>query len=260
MPEQGLTRPEKELIAATVRSHGLRTVLFIGGEPTLYIPDMNEMVSLFGEPVPKIRMTTNGHFAGTRTKAKKVLSSISKLSGINLSYDKLHARFLPEENIEALCSACKELGVKFDVLLTVNSPMDMVLVKDLRRLGDFPILIQKLIPVGMAKQNNLGYRYPSFDEKVLEISCPMKDKLTYICGQGFSSCCGSLIYGLKSSGFVHPTVEELAASDFYRLISTHTFSGIIREFGLSGMEMLPEYSTPCVLCEAIFREKERRMC
>lgn len=252
---QGLTGGEKSLIAEAAKKYGIRHVLFIGGEPTLYIEDMNDIVGRFGEPAPRIRMTTNGHFARNRAEAVRTLSSISKLSGINLSYDSLHAKFLPEANIEILYSACKELGMDFDVLMSLRSPMDLVLLNKLRKAGRFPVLLQKMLPVGAAKTNDLGFKYPSFDEGVLSAFCPNRKKIVYFCGQGFSACCGALSFESASSRFVSPTVQEHRAGEFYKLIAANNFSEIIKKLGLTGLKMLPEHSTPCVLCEYIFRSK-----
>jgi len=187
--EIGLTEREKELIAESVCRYGTKHVLFVGGEPTLYVEDMNDIISRFEAVKPELRMTTNGHFAQTREKAMAVLESIPKLSGVNLSYDSLHAKFLPEKNIENLYSACKEKGLDFAVLMALRSPMDLVMLKGLRKIGGFKVWIQKLLPAGSARDNGLGYKYPSFNEQVLAACCPTRKKVIYMCGQGFTICC-----------------------------------------------------------------------
>lgn len=251
----GLTAAEKDLVALTVRRGGIGNLLFVGGEPTLYIPDMNEIVSKLGNPLPNIRMTTNGHFAKSKAAAVKVLRRISGLSGINLSYDSLHEKFLPEENIENLYLACKEVGLGFAVLLSLRSPMDLALLNKIRKAGKFRVLIQKLLPVGAARSNDLGFKYPSFNEGALSMHCPTRDNLIYMCGQGFTVCCGALAFGPGVSRAVFPTLEGLMSSDFYKLVAKNSFSGMIRKLRLTGLKFKPEHSAPCVLCEYLFKSK-----
>lgn len=250
-----LSEKERELIANSVIKNKIRNVLFVGGEPTLYIKDMNDIISRFGPAKPEIMMTTNGHFAQSEEAAVKVLSSVAGLSWVNLSYDGLHEKFLPEANIGHLFSACGKMKIGFDVLMALRSPMDLLLLNKLRKVGKFPVRIQKLLPAGAARKNDLGFRYPSFDKKVFTAVCPTRKKLIYLCGEGFTCCCASLAFESSSGRFVHPTVEGHFKSDFYKLISKNTLGGIARKFGLYKAEMAPEYSSPCVLCEYLFRSK-----
>jgi len=200
-------------------------------------------------------MTTNGHFAESKEAAIKVLSSIPELSVVNLSCDRQHEKFLPEANIAHLFAACRELGIVFRVVLALSSPMDLVLLKKLKAIGKFPVMPQKMLPMGAAKKNSLGYKHPSFDEGVLSKACPNRDVLIYMCGQGFTVCCASMAFYSKSERIVHATIEEHLRSEFYSLIARHTLGEIVQKLGLSGIKMLPEDSSPCVLCEKIFRKK-----
>lgn len=251
----GLTAAEKELVAGTVRRSGAGNLLFVGGEPTLYIPDMNEIVSKLGNSLPNIRMTTNGHFAKSKAAAVKVLRRIPGLSGVNLSYDSLHEKFLPEENIENLYRACIDCGLNFAVLLSLRSPMDLALLKRINKAGKFRVLIQKMLPVGAAKANDLGFKYPSFDDGVFSMHCPTRDNLIYMCGQGFTVCCGALAFGPGVSRAVFPTLEGLMSSEFYKLVAKNSFSGMIKKLKLSALRFKPEHSAPCVLCEYLFKCK-----
>lgn len=250
-----LSEKERELIAASAVKHKVRHILFVGGEPTLYIRDMNDIISRLGGRKTEIRMTTNGHFASSEDSAVKVLSSIPGLSGLNLSCDRLHEKFLPEANIEYLFLACKRLGLDFAVVMALLSPLDLLMLKKLRAIGRFPVLPQRLLPLGAAKSNNLAYKFPSFDKEVLSKFCPSRKKLIYLCGEGFSSCCSPMAFESGCGRFIHPTAAEHLDSEFYKLLSAFTFGDMIKKLGLSGLEMLPADSAPCVLCEKLFRSK-----
>ncbi len=250
-----LSQNEKKLIIYSVKKHKTKHVLFIGGEPTLYIREMNDIILRLSNMDIKFRMTTNGHFARSKSEALEVLSSINRLSGVNLSYDRLHAKFLPEQNIKNLFAACEELKINFSIIMAMMSPMDLVLLKKLNKIGRFTIMPQKLLPIGSAKLNNIGYKYPSFDEGVLKKLCPNRRVIIYMCGQGFTSCCSSLALCARPGRVIHHTVGHHLNSEFYKLISKYTFRKMMRELGVSGLKMLPEDSAPCVLCEHVFRAR-----
>lgn len=250
-----LAPSEKDTVIAAAKKWGTRRILFIGGEPTLYIKDMNDIVSGLEGSKINYRMTTNGHFATSKENAVKVLSSIKGLCGLNLSYDKLHQKFLPEGNVANLFAACRELKKNFAVIMSIMSPLDLLMVKKLRAIGKFTILPQKLLPLGSAKANDIGYKYPSFDEGALRKKCPNQRGFTYMCGRGFTTCCSAMTLHARPGRVVHDTPEEHLKSEFHRLVSGFTFGEIAEKFKLSGLKFSPEHSAPCVMCEYLFRSK-----
>jgi len=253
--EMGLTAAEISLAVAAVREHRIKHVLFIGGEPTLYLDEMRDIISRLSGLGVEYRMTTNGHFASTIEAAQEILSSIPELAVVNISCDKQHEKFLPESHMRNLYAACKKMGIAFRAILSLSSPMDLVLLKKLKALGDFPVLPQKMLPMGSAKKNQLGYSHPSFDEGVWRKICPNRGIIVYMCGQGFTTCCAAPAFYSKSGRIVHPTLGGHMASEFYGLVSNFNLGGIAERLGLTGIETAPEDSSPCVLCEKLFKRK-----
>lgn len=252
-PRLKLSPGEIGLLARTIRRYKFGSLLFVGGEPTLYIDIANSILSKAGDLSGiSVRITTNGHFAGTRTKAIKTLSSFLKLDKVQLSYDKYHAQFLPFGNIKNLFEACRTLGMKFNVIAAIENPMEVLLAEELKKSGLFTVAIQKVIPVGRAKINGIRHPFPSFDKKVLRKSCPNHDKVMYFCGRGFSSCCSSLVFNSGHDGVVHPSVAAHLKSDFYKTVFSSTFGRFAKDLGVRVAELKPEDSMPCNLCEYLF--------
>jgi len=227
--------------------------LFIGGEPTLYLEEMREIIDRLKGSGIEYRMTTNGHFAKTKEEARDLLVSIPELAVVNISCDKQHEQFLPELNMRNLYQACVDMGIAFRAILTLSSPMDLVLLKKLKAIGDFPVLPQKMLPMGAAKQNSLGYGHPTFDEGVWQKICPNRGIIVYMCGQGFTTCCASPAYYSRSGHIIHSSIEEHCSSEFYKLVSTYNFKQIAEKMGAAGIETTPEDSSPCVLCEKLLK-------
>ncbi len=246
---------EESLLLDAVESHGMKTLHFLGGEPTLYLDRTNAFLSKLGKLNKfKVKITTNGHFAKTKSSAVTLLSSFKKLDSVQLSYDKFHKKFLPFSYIRNLHNACRSLNIGFGVVASVQSPMDMLLLNKLKDIGDFQIGMQKVLPVGRARSNRIFYQHPSFDRNVLSRRCPNKKVITCLPEKGFSICCSSLVFDTNIQNICHPTLKAHLDSEFYRMMRSLSFRGIIKKFGLNMAPFLPEDSAPCVLCEKVFRK------
>lgn len=250
---QGLAAEEKTSIVSAIRSYAPRSILFVGGETSLYVDTINEILSAVPDlSGSSIRVTTNGHFAGTLASAVRVLRSFKKLDTVQLSYDKFHSKFLPFSSVKNLFLACKSLGKGFRVLYTVASPLELAGIKELGQVGKFKILVSKVMSAGEAARNGIEYLYPSYDAGVLRRRCPARDTVSYICGRGFSVCCSLLNFetDVKVS---HPTIAAHKRSRFYRLISKMTFGELLKRSGLPPAGLPPQFSAECNICAHIFK-------
>lgn len=251
-----LSEPEIALLRETMNSHVPHTLAFTGGEPTLYVEDINRIIAAHPDQGHiKVRLTTNGHFATDRDSIVRTLESFIKLDELQLSYDKFHAEFLPSRQAGLLYHACAERSLRFSVVISLTTPVDLAIAQDLRKFGDMPISFQKVLAIGRAKKNGLAYQYPAFDPAVLKTSCPNRGQISYICGRGFSACCSNLVFNGPLPGIVHPTLEEHLRSDFYNLISSRQFSELLTSNGVSPSSLAPLHSSPCALCEHLFSSR-----
>ncbi|HAH31176.1 MAG TPA: hypothetical protein DCL44_02560 [Elusimicrobia bacterium] len=252
-PRIKLSASEVNLLAKIIEGHKFRSLLFVGGEPTLYIDIANDILSKAGDlSRTSVRITTNGHFANSKCNAIKTLASFVKLDRVQLSYDKFHSKFLPLANIRNLFYACKALKKKFNVTTVLENPMDILLLEKIKRAGKFTVGIQKVLPIGRAKTNHINHPYPSLDQKVLRKHCPNRSKIMYFCGRGFSTCCSSLVFNSREKDMIHPTIERHLNSKFYKTAVLSNFGRFARKLGVSTKDLRPEHSAPCTLCEFLF--------
>ena len=251
--KSSLSEDEVCLIARTIQRQGIKSVFFTGGEPSLYISEINRILELAGGGKGvTVAVTTNGSFATDPAKAVETLGAFVKLNSVQLSYDKFHQKFLPDANVANLYAACKKLKKRFSVVLTLESPLDMQLIGFLRRIGDFTIAVQTVLPVGAARINKIEYKYPFFDRKVLSRRCVVKGKFAYMPGSGFTSCCMAPELPKSRFKYFHPTVEEHIKSEFFKLITKGTLKGMLLELGVSDINFAPKHSFPCMLCAEMF--------
>jgi organic radical activating enzyme len=249
-----LTVKEESAILKAIERYNIKSLHFLGGEPTLYIDRTNGLLSrLENIGAHKIKITTNGHFAKSKSTAVSLLSTFLKINSVQLSYDKFHSKFLPFSYVRNLYEACVHLKLEFGVVSSVQSPLDLILLNKLKDVGDFQVGMQKVLPVGNAKKNGVDYQHPVFDRNVLSRRCPNKKVVTYLPGRGFSICCSSLVFG-SNAGFVsHPMLNGHLNSAFYRLMRNCSFRDIICKSGLRNLDFNPADSSPCVLCEKVFK-------
>ena len=247
-------RPDEiKTLRSAVRKLAPGRLLFTGGEPTLYIPQIKNIVAAH----PELRncqvvVTTNGHFAGTKEKTRAFLSSLKFVNHIQMSYDKFHAEFVPIANVKNLYEVAREMNKEFSLLFAIESPMDLQLLPTIKKTGNFSVGIQKILPLGEAKNNHTDFQHPGFDSEVLRKKCPNSDTMTYMCGKGFSWCCSELVFCNPHIACSHKTVAEHLASKFYKLISKNSFGSLMRQFSIPKKALLPLHSEECMLCSYIF--------
>lgn len=250
---------EIALLPREIDGGEFKTILFVGGEPTLYINDINTILSgLRTLANTTVKITTNGAFAITPEAASKVLSSFIKLDAVQLSYDVFHKKFMPLSRVRNLYRACVQAGKSFSIVFSVQSPTDMWLLKRIREIGDFEIGMQKVLPLGMARRNGLYFKYPSFDDSVWKKKCPGGDEINYIPGRGFTSCCSNIVFNKVLPGSAHATVKAHLGSRFYLLIKSRNFKQLAEMFHVESEAMNPECSGECSLCEYIFHAAMKR--
>lgn len=254
-----LSEREKRLLKDLIRNDIFRDILFVGGETTLYIKDINEVLSQQSRcSRSRIAITTNGYFATSVTSAKKILSSFLKLDSVQLSFDKFHCKFLPFPNVRNLRKACLDLGIRFSVLTAIQDPMDLLLLGKLWALGGVKVGISRVLPLGSARVNKLGMKYPFFDRGVLSRKCPGRSNLVYLGSKGFTSCCSILTRNSRDRAFFSDTVPGFYKKPFHKLISENNFRNLAERFCVDLKHPAPEWSNPCVICSHIFSGQNAR--
>jgi organic radical activating enzyme len=235
-------------VIAEIRRHQPQTLIFTGGEPTLYIKEIDRILSaIVNEGKKEIKIITNGAFAKSPESAGEVLASIRGLSGVAMSYDRFHSEFIPATNVHNLAKACRMAGLRFTLMSAVQSPLDLAFLNSLK-LSEVHISIQKILSIGSAKKNGLRFEYPEFEPAVLGKKCPNLGGMVFNCGSGFTVCCGFFGSMPSKEKFVHGTISEHLRSRFYKLISKHTFGELLNLAGISADKLTPEHSDPCTLC------------
>ena len=168
-------------------------VSYSGGEPLLYLDQIEFIQSYLNKLGRKFHfaMTTNGSLL-SRFESKLALLGLSE---ILISYDKSHNPFIDVESIKKAILAAKRIAASVKLVLTyTNNPLELDLSElalDLEievyfnqavssgrfRAGTRSIAVRKSVPCP---------NFPSETRKRL--------KIVYLPKQGFSHCCGPLLF------------------------------------------------------------------
>ncbi|OUS00190.1 hypothetical protein A9Q84_03125 [Halobacteriovorax marinus] len=249
-----LSTLEVENIKSEIINNEPSLILFTGGEPTLYIDDMNTFINCHpSKENATFGITTNGWFGYSKTMTEKTLNKIEKLTFLQVSFDAFHGTETKFENISNIKKYCDDRDITFNISMAISEPMDLLLAQEIIRDLGVKVVFQKVSKVGRAKENNITYKYFSFEESVLDEKCPNIDSFTYIPGQGYSNCCGNLVYNNITDEICHKDFESFTNSNIYNTLKTKTFREILKEKNIDTKKIPNECSSACNLCEYAFK-------
>ena len=255
-PKQTLkvTDEEVQSIKESIQEYAPKRLQFTGGEPTFYSKEINSIVASHPSlDECEVHLTTNGWYGDSKEEIKNILSKFNRIDFLLLSYDKFHSSKFKEHRIANIKQYCESNGISFGVSMCITSPIEGIKANEILSKYEADVLLQKVDLSGRARKNNLAYKYPLFEEEVLEKKCPNLGTLSYLPNKGFTFCCGNLVFNSKdSSQYAHKSPEEHIESDFYKSIQGKTLGELAKEKGIDISNLKSEYSSPCSLCELIW--------
>lgn len=242
-----------EIFFKEVKRHNLETVLFTGGEPTLYLVQMQNVIEGCRKiSIKQFGMITNGHFL-IHSDGSDILDRLPAITFIHISCGRLYGDIIGVCEIKEFSQRCQERHVRLSLKIPILMPEDILLYDDYLKL-DLPIAFNKVMASGRAQENQMYFSVNRFDESLLDQKC-RQESITYYPETGFSVCCGNL-YKVKRHQAIHATIEEHLSSPFYRRISEKTFGQFAKEVGVESKELTAFHSHPCHLCEHLFNQFE----
>jgi MoaA/NifB/PqqE/SkfB family radical SAM enzyme len=247
-----LSEAEKKQLFLDIKKYSPPSVSFTGGEPTLYVNLINEIIN--SHPNLSnclISITTNGWFAKNTNDTLKMLKSFLKLDRVQMSLDIFHGNVLNEKQVSNLKSACDELHLPFVLTMAISDPMEIVKALKYVESVNVKVIFQKVDAVGRAKTGKISFKYTNFEPEVWNKKCPNSSAVAYIAGQGYSSCCSSLVFDQKLEGITHKTLAEHLSSPFRKAILGKNMSELASDRGLDVKNLDPSLSSICRLCEWI---------
>jgi organic radical activating enzyme len=243
-----LAKDERDKIVAALNRIQPKTMLLTGGEPTVYLESINEILGKLTFR-PRVILTTNGTYALTLEQARAKLDQMPILDGIQLSFDPHHESTLDSPLPAVLKQYCEQRGLEFVVIVSMSRVMDLTFAAQVEEKYQAPVIIQKIEGSGRARKTGVEFQYEVFDPAVLNERCPNSSAPSYIQGKGFTVCCSNVVYNLPGDQYAEKEFGDLERSAFHREVTGLTFGERMKKQGLRVEELEPRHSSPCNLCE-----------
>lgn len=254
--EGSLTDNEIKSIIVAISELMPERVVMAGGEPTLYINELNSILKELSNNI-SIYLTTNGWFAESPDSVKSVLDKFERLNLIQLSFDRFHGYDLTSEAPFLLKEYCFKNNIALHLLVCLENNEDIIFASKVKKKYDLPVSYQFISKSGRASRHGVNYHYHQFDERVLDNKCSCYDAISYIQGVGFSICVSNLFFNVNRYRYSSPSLKDLLNDQCYREISTLSFRERLYKAGLTELGIDPCNSSPCNICELIERKKGR---
>jgi MoaA/NifB/PqqE/SkfB family radical SAM enzyme len=233
-----LTEAEILTISEIVnRDNRINAISFNGGEPLIY----HEEIIKFKNNVKRNiswNITTNGSLTLLN---KKNITFLEKFNVI-LSYDKFHNKFLSlekfKEVVELLYNNTESLKINF----VYEDPTELELIYDTVGSKCIEIIPTSLIKGGRASKYKDNLSFES------NFNCPniKKDeiKITYIAQNGFTPCCGPLLFDkyVNEESFFTKNTNELNNDYVVTLFESDFVKKLIDKSNFN------KQKTPCEIC------------
>lgn len=243
---------EIEKIATIIESVHPVNILFAGGESTLFIREINHLLS-FLNVVPNIILTTNGWFAESMESIEQTLDVISRINTIQLSFDRFHGKRIGDPEPSLLKKYCSKKDIRFVCISCINSVEDTLFAAEVEKYYDVSVGIQKIDASGRAKSTNVEFKYPYFDSSVLDTRCPNSNTLSFIHGKGLTVCCGNSASNLELLDIYSNDYKALQNLKLYKEVTERTMRERLSDINIDANLLSERMSSSCNLCEFILR-------
>jgi len=252
-----LSRDEIEKIRIDISRYKPLHITLIGGEPTLYLSMIRKIFIGIGYS-PEVTLTTNGFFAVSQNRTKKVLDQIPYLKKLNLSFDSFHNSDLSDCRPDNLCQYARSKNITFSIIVSTSDFMsDLKFIKSLQTKYSV-VSYQKVDGSGRAKGSSSEYRYGKFDSAVLEKICPNRGTANYFPGLGYSVCCSNVVFNLKQRGVFEREISNLEQNAFNKTVSQKSIGSRCKELGMEP-PISQRLSSVCNFCELLTKKELRHV-
>jgi len=222
---------------------------FTGGDPFLYIADIKAAVAAARKQGVRqsFQMTTSAYWATDPDQVRSVLSELSGLglSGLTLSYDHEHARWVTRDQILWVCDIAGDMGLRILVSGTFWNERDKVLDLLPELVSRPHVILQNHVVAQMGRAKAAAAWPRRYDlEPQAKLSCGDPGYYLfsiYPDGEVYPCCAGGFqIEGKLSCGNIHRDTPQKIL--FAGMTNFHV--RMAKEFGWNVLYALVEREAP----------------
>jgi MoaA/NifB/PqqE/SkfB family radical SAM enzyme len=221
---------------------GIKGYQFSGGEPTLFLDKLLDLLE-FGKALGmEAGITTNASFARNPERAYQVMRQLADagLTAVRVSTDKFHDPFIPFERVL--------MAIEAGLACKLETSVEVILVRKDTNLGEVFKALQKypakiltgtLVPQGRAKSLPMGLFLTYSYHQIKQFCCPQastvfvdSDGQTYFCCNYPRPAPGE---SLDTSAYVIGNVYEDSLETILERVDTNPVSRVLAERGPQGV-------------------------
>ncbi len=174
----------------------IQSIGFTGGEPFCCYDKLLKLADLAHDLGLNYTVITNGFWASSKQKARKILSRLLP-SDLSISSDIFHQEFIPVENVENVFKSCQELGIRCDITFAYDDHVmkqTKMLVKQLLRFASKQsIRVTRIFPSGRGGKQADFSEVSVKDKPPSRIPCLFATVPYILPDGGIIACIGPLI-------------------------------------------------------------------
>jgi hypothetical protein len=224
---------------------------FTGGEPSLFLPQIRKLLERIHRKIAMV-ITTNGWFAD---RSVSYLDELP-LQAVVISHDRFHTPFISLEKLVPLVRHYQARGINVSFNFVFDDIQELAYLSKIQELG-VTVHTSKLIDSGRGSAESAWK-----DTSVIHQTCPSLvpdqrrtpdlEKVIYISQEGFTACCGPLVFDeLTPQGFAFsPSMSEYSEQPLIKAISSGTFAEQAKQVGLDLSAL--DFKSACDPCALLY--------
>ena len=233
------------------RSLEIRILHFSGGEPTLFLAQIRQLLSIVTRPI-RVAFTTNAWFVD---RSIHFLDDLP-LTAVVISYDRYHAPFISLKKILPLIEHFRSRNIDVSFNSVFSDISELAELVPVQALG-IPVHTSRVIKSGRAQWEAGWYDANSIKETCPSLSpaqrrVPELAKTIYMPQSGFTPCCGPLVFDeLAPSAYTFTAkLSDYPSNPLLKDLSRGTFEEQAKKIGLNLSPLL--FQSSCDACTILY--------
>jgi hypothetical protein len=206
-----------------------------GGEPFSNLKLLRAVMKIAAEHKLLISVVTNGFWATSQEKAKRLLQSLPEICFISISTDLYHQKFIPFDRVKNAIRAARECGVPFYVSLVTDNREDpgyQRVYQEILELAGDPEQIRTgiIFPVGRAAGMRGEMNYSMCGEPCPEVCQAASSPCIFPDGRVYG-CIGPLIDLHEHQPLYLGSLKEHSVAEIFDRAETNPILHALRLWG-----------------------------
>lgn len=244
-----------------------KTVAFTGGEAFVCYDTLKECMTYAKSLGLSSSVVTNGFWAKDELKTRKIFQELTdaRLTGMALSVDIYHQKYVPIQCIKNILRVSKDFNVKIKIrimMLKDDDSFQQTIEKLRPEIYGFPINTNPFYPVGNAAKLFPADKFIRIYKSETAV-CPFDRSIVAMFNGDILMCCSQFCYFmpiLKIGKFgktsIKKAVENISENNFIYVMLHNSLGWFAKLAKKLNFPVEDYYCAPCHLCYELFSNED----